>query len=167
MCRFLERRFGSANRKVLFQANFSLSEEKEMRVSGAVVAAAIDTRRKSDDLDQAERKNKSGSSNQSLEANKSRRENTGKAQRRRDNTVGTGLTVLQQSPSYFCSVSHKWRGGLRPFSVRAIIPASAGQSPLGDAAADDYRERSHVYVRQVISTCSALHTWDRDHRTAL
>lgn len=74
---------------------FSLSEEKEMRVSRAVVATAIDTRRKSDDLHQAERKNKFGSSNQSLEANKSRRENTGKAQRRRDNTVGTGLTVLQ------------------------------------------------------------------------
>jgi hypothetical protein len=43
------------DRKVYFQANLSLFERKEMRVSRAIVAAAIDTRRKSDDLDQGER----------------------------------------------------------------------------------------------------------------
>lgn len=66
MCRFCDERFRSANLKVLTQANFSLFEEKEMRVSRAVVARAIDTRRKSDDLDQGEREkwNKFGSSNQ-------------------------------------------------------------------------------------------------------
>jgi hypothetical protein len=39
---------------VLFQVNLSLFERKEMRVSRAIGAAAIDTRRKSDDLDQGE-----------------------------------------------------------------------------------------------------------------
>jgi hypothetical protein len=50
------------DRKVYFQANLSLFERKEMRVSRAIVAAAIDTRRKSDDLDR--REDKFGSSKQ-------------------------------------------------------------------------------------------------------
>lgn len=54
MCLFVKKG-AISDRNVLFQANFSLFEGKEMRVSRAIVAAAIDTRRKSDDLDQGER----------------------------------------------------------------------------------------------------------------